>query len=106
MTLCPNAIRLDKKRRVLEIPWNDGQSSEYAWNGLRAACPCAGCRGGHENMGVAPDASVFSLTPVQSFTLDRVEIAGNYALQLHWSDGHKSGIYSWEYLRALQLQES
>jgi len=104
MNLRPNAIRLDKKRRVLEIPWNDGQSSEYAWDGLRAACPCAGCRGGHANMGAAPDATVFSLTPVPSFTLDSVEITGNYALKLYWSDGHSTGIYSWEYLRALQPQ--
>ena len=102
MTLRPNAIRLDKKRRVLEIPWNNGKTSEYGWDGLRAACPCASCRGGHENMGAAPDASVFSLTPVQSSTLESVEIAGNYALKLHWSDGHNSGIYSWEYLLVLQ----
>lgn len=101
MTLLPNAIRLDKKRRVLEIPWNNGKTSKYDWDGLRAACPCASCRGGHQNMGVVPEANVFSLTPVQSFTLERVEIAGNYALQLHWSDGHNSGIYTWEYLRAL-----
>lgn len=49
-----------------------------------------------------PDTTVFSLMPVQSFTLERVDLAGNYALQLHWSDGHNSGIYTWEYLRALQ----
>jgi len=106
VTLRPYAIRLDKKRRVLEIPWNDGQGSEYTWDVLRAACPCAGCRGGHENMGAAPNATVFSLTPVQNFTLDRVELSGNYALQLHWSDGHNSGIYSWEYLREMQPPES
>ncbi len=106
MIVRPQAIRLDKKRRVLEILWSDGQSSEYAWDGLRAACPCAGCRGGHENMGATPDASVFSLTPVDSFTVDRVETTGNYALQLHWRDGHNSGIYSWEYLWALQPAES
>ena len=106
MQFRPKAIRLDKTRRVLEIPWDDGMSSEYGWDGLRAACPCASCRGGHENMGSVPDKSDFSLTPVQSFALERVEIAGNYALQLLWSDGHKSGIYSWEYLRALQLPDA
>jgi DUF971 family protein len=57
-------------------------------------------------MDAAPAATVFSLTPAQNFTLDRVELAGNYALQLHWSDGHNSGIYSWEYLRELQPPES
>ena len=102
MNLRPTAIRLDKKRRVLEIPWDDGQSSEYAWDSLRAACPCAGCRGGHANMGDTPDMDVFALTPVPSFKLDRVAMSGNYALKLYWSDGHSTGIYSWEYLRALQ----
>ena len=44
---------------------------------------------------------VFTLNPVKSFNLDSVELAGNYALKLYWSDGHNSGIYGWEYLRTL-----
>ncbi len=34
-------------------------------------------------------------------TIEKVEAAGNYALQIHFSDGHNSGIFSWEYLREL-----
>jgi len=49
---------------------------------------------------------VFTLNPVKSFTLDSVELAGNYALKLDWSDGHNSGIYGWEYLRNLSLPNS
>jgi DUF971 family protein len=37
----------------------------------------------------------------QSDELVRIDQVGNYAIQLHWSDGHSYGIYSWEYLKEL-----
>ena len=100
----PTAIRLDRTRRVLIIPWDDGHLSEYAWAGLREACPCVECRGGHENMGAAPDPDVFKsipLSPAKSYDLVRVSPVGNYALQPEWSDGHHTGLYTWGYLRGL-----
>jgi len=97
----PTAIQISKSRRLLTIPWDDGHKSEYAWDGLRLACPCAECRGGHENMGGPPDPTVFDLTPAQSFELTGADLIGNYALQPLWADGHRYGIYTWEYLRGL-----
>lgn len=97
----PTAIRIDKSRRVLLIPWDDGHSSEYPFDGLREACPCVICRGGHEAMGAPPDPNVFSLKPKQAYELLGADLVGNYALQLLWSDGHKDGLYTWSYLRGL-----
>lgn len=100
----PTAIQLDRKRALLILPWDDGHLSEYPFPGLREACPCAECRGGHENMGQPADPSVFDLIPLtkaKSYVLTKLVPVGHYALTPEWSDGHSAGIYTWAYLRAL-----
>ena len=100
----PTAITLDRKRNVLIIPWDDGHRSEYPLAGLREACPCVECRGGHEQMGQPPDPDLMvniPLTPARSYNLTRLVPVGNYALQPEWDDGHHTGLYTWAYLRAL-----
>jgi DUF971 family protein len=42
-----------------------------------------------------------SLQSVQASELERLELIGNYALQLFWKDGHSFGIYPWDYLLEL-----
>jgi DUF971 family protein len=100
----PTSIKLDRGRGLLIVPWDDGHVSEYPLAGLREACPCAECRGGHENMGKPADPSVFDVIPLtraKSYVLERVLPVGNYAIQPEWDDGHHTGIYTWPYLRAL-----
>lgn len=100
----PTGITLDKNRRLMIVPWSDGHTSEYPWAGLREACPCAECRGGHEGMGAPPDPDVFTMIPLKpspSYGVKGLQLAGNYALQIEWDDGHAYGIYTWEYLRGL-----
>ncbi|MBI5829088.1 MAG: DUF971 domain-containing protein [Chloroflexi bacterium] len=86
---------------MLVIPWDDGHLSEYPFDGLRAACPCVTCRGGHEAMGAPPDPNVFALAPQQTYELAGADLVGNYALQPLWEDGHHYGLYTWDYLRGL-----
>jgi DUF971 family protein len=100
----PTSITLDRTRQVLIIPWDDGHPSEYPLSGLREACPCVECRGGHENMGKPPDPNVMlliPLAPTKSYMIAKLLPVGNYALQPEWDDGHHSGIYTWAYLRGL-----
>ncbi|MGH2521754.1 MAG: gamma-butyrobetaine hydroxylase-like domain-containing protein [Anaerolineales bacterium] len=100
----PTAITLDRKRNVLLIPWDEGHTSEYPLSLLREACPCVECRGGHENMGTAPnvdDLLIIPLAPMKSYVITRILPVGNYAIQPEWDDGHHTGIYTWAYLRAL-----
>ena len=100
----PTAIKLDRGRGILVVPWDDGHVSEYPLMGLREACPCVECRGGHENMGGPPDPSVMDvipLSPVKSYKVTRIVPVGNYAIQPEWEDGHHTGIYTWAYLRGL-----
>lgn len=95
----------------MTIPWNDGHVSEYTFGWLREACPCAECRGGHENMGTIPtrgtppglddDLLMIPLMDARATQLQDVQMMGNYAINLIWMDGHKHGIYNWGYLRAI-----
>lgn len=51
-------------------------------------------------MGQPPDPRVVRDTPRTNLNLDHLEAVGAYALQFFWSDGHATGIYTWEMLRA------
>ena len=83
----------------LAIAWNDGEESYLALEGLRRACPCASCQGEPDAMGrvVRPEVSYGA----GAFQLTRYEVVGGYALQLFWADGHRTGLYSFDYLRRL-----
>jgi ATP-binding protein involved in chromosome partitioning len=80
----------------LRIDWRDGHTSVYPVRALRIACRCARCV--EELTGrpllraedVPEDVRPLRITPV-----------GRYAVQFHWSDGHDTGIYTFEYLRQL-----
>lgn len=81
------------------IRWNDGTESFLKQEFLRRACPCASCGGEPDVLGniVRPQVSY---TPA-SFELHGWQFVGGYALQPHWGDGHRTGIYSYQYLRRL-----
>lgn len=97
----PKSITLNKKAEqpYLEITWMDDTVCKYPLSHLREACPCAECRGGHDNMGLehAPE-NLLILTPARSYEMLELHPVGNYALQPVWDDGHSSGLYTWELL--------
>jgi len=99
----PTNITANRQTRILTITWNDGHISHYPFAFLRRACPCATCKGGHENMGAPPPAEIYMLpdenTPATRLT--NIEAVGSYAISLQWEDGHQYGIYNWKYLRAI-----
>ncbi|MEA4909839.1 MAG: DUF971 domain-containing protein [Chloroflexi bacterium] len=99
----PKSITANRQIGELMIEWNDGHTSHYPFGLLRAACPCASCRGGHENMHAEPDAGVFDvhLPDSPQTRLQRIEGVGSYAITVEWEDGHHYGIYNWHYLRLL-----
>jgi ATP-binding protein involved in chromosome partitioning len=81
---------------VLVIAWNDGTESSFRVFDLRAACPCAHCVDELTGERLL-DPKVLD-PEVKPRTIDSV---GNYAIKISWSDGHDTGIYSWDRLRAL-----
>jgi DUF971 family protein len=99
----PVEITADKTKQTLIISWDDGHVSQYPFSLLRAGCPCAVCRGGHENMRSEPDSAVFDIVLPDSpaTRMNKLEAVGSYAVMFEWGDGHHEGIFSWNYLRAL-----
>ena len=99
----PSGITADRSKKEMTIHWNDGHTSVYPFELLRAACPCASCRGGHENMSSEPAEEMFSrhLGDSPQTRIQRVEAVGSYAIMIEWEDGHSFGIYNWYYLRKL-----
>ncbi len=87
----------------MAVTWSDGLEATYSPQWLRAICPCAECRGAH---GGPPKAfNIVSSSNLRNANkqtvIQRVEPIGSYAMAIVWGDGHKEGIYSWTYLRAL-----
>jgi DUF971 family protein len=88
---------------AMVVSWSDGRRAAYEPEYLRSICPCAGCRGTHGT----PKKAFHILSAAQVQQADRqtqiatVEPVGHYALLFRWGDGHKDGIYSWPYLRAM-----
>ena len=99
----PIGITANRRTREMIVKWESGHESAYPFSLLRYACPCAECRGGHENMRSDPDLEVFNMADEigPATTIKNVEAVGSYALTILWEDGHHFGIYNWRYLRAL-----
>jgi DUF971 family protein len=87
----PTEIKLHQKSRVLEIAFADGKTFSLPCEFLRAYSPSAEVRGhgpGQEVLQVGKKA----------VEIARIEPVGTYAVQLYFSDGHDTGIYSWDLL--------
>ena len=80
----------------VKIRWADGHESLYPARPLRLQCPCAGCIDE-----VTGEIRVTEKTVPQDVHPLKIETIGRYAITPHWSDGHHTGIYSFELLRAL-----
>lgn len=90
-TPIPTEIRLHQQSRVLEIAFDDQSRFKLPYEYLRVFTPSAEARGhgpGQETL----------QTGKRNVTIERVEAVGNYAIQPVFSDGHDSGIYSWDLL--------
>lgn len=97
----PIDLTINRQAEILEIAWADGHRSLYPLSGLRNVCPCAECRGGHENMGGPVDRAALHVKPDKTWQIEGAHMVGNYALGFIWADGHDAGIYTWTFLRAL-----
>jgi DUF971 family protein len=90
----PTNITLHQKSRVLEIAFDDGKTFRLPYEYLRVYSPSAEVRG-H-----GPGQEVLQ-TGKQSVEIRSMEAVGSYAVQPQFSDGHATGIYSWDYLREI-----
>ncbi len=91
----------------VDITWADGHSSHYEFAYLRDECPCATCNDAREKKASRGEAApTFMSSPVLPMfkPKPRAQAAtqvGNYAIQISFTDGHSTGIYSYEHLRSI-----
>lgn len=90
----PSQVVLRESKDALILTYSDGQAYTLPAEYLRVYSPSAEVRG----HGKGNETLQFGKRLV---TINALEKAGNYALQIVFSDGHDSGIYSWDYLQAL-----
>jgi len=90
----PQSITVHEQSRVLELVYSDGAHFRIPFELLRVCSPSA------EVMGHGPGQEVLQ-TGKRGVTLTGLAQVGNYAIQPGFSDGHDSGIYTWDYLYEL-----
>ena len=90
----PTEIKLHQKSRQMELSFADGKRFELSYEFLRVYSPSAEVRG-H-----GPGQEVLQ-TGKKNVEITAIEPVGSYAVQPRFSDGHDSGLYSWDYLYEL-----
>lgn len=96
--MTPTEIKLHQLSRVLELAFEDGHVFRLPYELLRVYSPSAEVRGhgpGQETLQVGK----------KDVTIAEVEPVGHYALRPTFSDGHDSGIYSWDYLHDMGVRQ-
>ena len=98
----PIDLDIDRQSGQLRIRWQDGMETAVSLAAVRRQCPCATCRAAraeqsdHRLAVIAPPDDEQKLV-----TVSQAKLVGRYALQIIWADGHDTGIYDFELLRAL-----
>jgi len=89
----------------VDITWADGHSSHYDFAYLRGHCPCATCNEERDKKDQLSTPSTAQFAPLPMFKpkpkAQSASTVGNYAIQISFSDGHSTGIYSYDHLRSI-----
>jgi DUF971 family protein len=91
--------------QFLLIKWDDNSEFKLGLKYLRDECPCANCKGETILLKTyrppKPNIIIDGM-----YIIKNIQTVGGYAIQINWKDGHNTGIYSWEYLQKLAMDES
>jgi len=93
-TPTPSEIKFHQKSKLLEIIFDDNTECMLSTEFLRAHSPSA------EVQGHSPEQAVLQVGK-EDVSIDKIEPVGNYAIKIFFSDGHDTGLYSWQYLHML-----
>ncbi len=100
----PQPTRIERGDIGLTIQWKDAHQCKLSYRLLREKCPCAHCDA------VRLKKDPFHILPSDDFfknlRLVDIQRVGRYAVRLVWSDGHRTGIYTFEFLRELSEEAS
>lgn len=101
MTDPPTDIRALQADQALELTWGPGDVARLPYLKVRGECPCAVCRDEWTGRRVLDPSTIRP-----DLKVDGMEMVGNYAVRFTWNDGHGSGLYTWDALRALAADGS
>lgn len=91
----PRDLQANRTERILRIVWGD-REDQLPFRFLRGECQCAQCVNEWTGARILDPATV-----PEDISIELMELVGAYAVRIHWSDGHQSGLYTWERLRKL-----
>ena len=94
----PIEIELKRADSCMVVQWNDGHVGRNTFLTLRWNCPCAGCAG---EMGSKGRLDIVQELKADEYVLESLAPIGLYALRPVWKDGHDTGLYTYDWLRAL-----
>jgi DUF971 family protein len=105
MTVQPTQLQRVGETELL-IVWSDGARRKYRLRELRDRCPCATCREKRSQpANPAPLLPIVRESDTQPLRLIGMKPVGNYAYSIQFSDGHDTGIYTFDLLRSLGAPE-
>jgi DUF971 family protein len=93
----PTSIKVEREAGRVSIDWADGHHSEFEARAVRLRCPCAFCQGEAGRPGWLDTNP--TLTDEQTQLVD-MRLVGSYAIAPTWADGHDTGFYTFDTLRA------
>ena len=90
----PSEITLKKSKKTISVVFKDGNKVDFSAELLRVESPSAEVRGHSPNQKIIEQGK-------KDIEITKIEPIGNYAIALSFSDGHNTGIYSWNFLYEL-----
>lgn len=95
----PTSIRALRGEGVFEVAWSPAEAVRLPFHLVRCMCPCAGC--------IDEISGVRTLVPAEvplNVAPTVASFIGNYALKIEWTDGHSTGLYTWDLLWEIAQQ--
>ena len=91
----------------IAIKWADGSESFIKNKQLRDACPCANCSGESDVFGniYKNNNQKHASNNQQKYKINGYRNIGHYAIRVQWEDGHNTGIYSFDFLKNLNVEK-
>lgn len=93
----PSQLDLKDSQRRLVVTWGDGKTTALPYRSVRLACACAACVDEMTGRPILDPRSVPEDVGVRN-----AEEVGHYGVRFEWTDGHSTGIYTWERLRRME----
>ena len=98
--MTPRDLQAIRDEGILRVVWSD-REDRLPFRFLRGECQCAQCVNEWTGARILDPATL----PLD-ISIERMELVGAYAVRIFWSDGHQTGLYTWERIRGLGTSEA